>query len=197
MERMEKETIELYRKKFDDIRHESDGIEYWYARELMKLLDYVQWRNFDNAVNKAMLSCENNGNLIENHFSKINSTIAVGKGARREVEDYMLTRYACYLIAENGDPRKEHLPTLTIAAKNLATEMTNYNVEEKDLQGEMAITDEHVENNTSVREMLGQRGIKPENLPASEDIKKLERRVKREEKKLAEQSGKCLLSDMI
>ena len=194
---MEKKTIELYRKKFDDIRHESDGIEYWYARELMKLLDYVQWRNFDNAVNKAMLSCENNGNLIENHFSKINSTIAVGKGARREVEDYMLTRYACYLIAENGDPRKEHLPTLTIAAKNLATEMTNYNVEEKDLQGEMAITDEHVENNTSVREMLGQRGIKPENLPASEDIKKLERRVKREEKKLAEQSGKCLLSDMI
>ena len=82
------------------------------------------------------------------------------------------------------------LPTLTIAAKNLATEMTNYNVEEKDLQGEMAITVEHVENNTSVRDMLGQRGIKPENLPASEDIKKLERRVKREEKKLAEQSGK-------
>ena len=77
-----------------------------------------------------------------------------------------------------------------IAAKNLATEMTNYNVEEKDLQGETAITVEHVENNTSVRDMLGQRGIKPENLPASEDIKKLERRVKREEKKLAEQAGK-------
>ena len=77
-----------------------------------------------------------------------------------------------------------------IAAKNLATEMTNYNVEEKDLQGETAITVEHVENNTSVRDMLGQRGIKPENLPASEDIKKLERRVKREEKKLADQSGK-------
>lgn len=82
------------------------------------------------------------------------------------------------------------MPTLTIAAKNLATEMTNYNVEEKDLQGETAITVEHVENNTSVRDMLGQRGIKPENLPVSEDIKKLERRVKREEKKLAEQSGK-------
>ena len=75
----------------------------------MKLLDYVQWRNFDNAVNKAMLSCENYGNLIENHFSKINSTIAVGNGARREVEDYMLTRYACYLIAKNGDPRKEQI----------------------------------------------------------------------------------------
>lgn len=82
------------------------------------------------------------------------------------------------------------MPTLTIAAKNLATEMTNYNVEEKDLQGETAITVEHVENNTSVRDMLGQRGIKPENLPASEDIKKLERRVKREEKRLVKQSGK-------
>ena len=87
-------------------------------------------------------------------------------------------------------PLADFLPTLTIAAKNLATEMTNYNVEEKDLQGETAITVEHVENNTSVRDMLGQRGIKPENLPVSEDIKKLERRVKREEKKLAEQSGK-------
>ena len=87
-------------------------------------------------------------------------------------------------------PLADFLPTLTIAAKNLATEMTNYNVEEKDLQGETAITTEHVENNTSVREMLGQRGIKPENLPPSEDIKKLERRVKKEDKKLAENSGK-------
>ncbi len=94
------------------------------------------------------------------------------------------------LGVQDKRPLADFLPTLTIAAKNLATEMTNYNVEEKDLQGECAITVEHVENNTSVRDMLGQRGIKPEDLPASEDIKKLERRVKREEKKLAEQSGK-------
>ena len=87
-------------------------------------------------------------------------------------------------------PLADFLPTLTIAAKNLATEMTNYNVEEKDLQGERAITGEHVQNNLSVREMLGQRGIKPENLPPAEDIKKLERRVKSQEKKLAAQSGK-------
>ena len=84
----------------------------------------------------------------------------------------------------------DFLPTLSIAAKNLAAEMTNYNVEEKDLQGESAITGEHVQNNRSVRDMLGQRGIQPENLPASEDIKKLERRVKSQEKKLAAQSGK-------
>ena len=94
-----------------------------------------------------------------------------------------------HLGVQEKRPLADFLPTLTIAAKNLATEMTNYNVEEE-LQGETAITIEHVENNTSVRDMLGQRGIKPENLPASEDIKKLERRVKREEKKLAEQSGK-------
>ena len=94
------------------------------------------------------------------------------------------------LGVQDKRPLADFLPTLTIAAKNLATEMTNYNVEEKDLQGETAITVEHVENNTSVRDMLGQRGIKPKNLPVSEDIKKLERRVKREEKKLAEQSGK-------
>lgn len=206
--------------------------------------------------------------------------IATGKGAHRPVKDYMLTRYACYLIAQNGDPKKEEiafaqsyfaiqtrkqelieeriafierteargrlkesekrlsqniyergvddagfgrirskgdtalfggkstqdmkrklgvkdnrpladfLPTLTIAAKNLATEMTNYNVEEKDLQGEASITVEHIQNNSTVREMLGQRGIKPEDLPASEDIKKLERRVKSQEKKIATQSGK-------
>ena len=86
-------------------------------------------------------------------------------------------------------PLADHLPTLTIAAKNLATEMTNYNVEQNDLHGEQSITSEHVQNNRSVRNMLGQRGIKPEDLPPAEDIKKLERRVKSEEKKLASSSG--------
>lgn len=95
---MEKRIIELYRRKFDDIRHEADGIEYWYSRELMKLLDYVQWRNFDNAINKAMISCVNNGNVAEDHFSRFNNTIEVGNGALREVEDYMLLHiYYLYL----------------------------------------------------------------------------------------------------
>jgi DNA-damage-inducible protein D len=87
-------------------------------------------------------------------------------------------------------PLADFLPTLTIAAKNLATEMTNYNVETKDLEGESLITNEHIQNNLSVREMLGKRGIKPENLPPFEDIKKLERRVASDEKKIEKYSKK-------
>lgn len=94
------------------------------------------------------------------------------------------------LGVKGNRPLADFLPTLSIAAKNLAAEMTNYNVEEKDLQGEKIITGEHVQNNLSVREMLVKRGIQPENLPPAEDIKKLERRVKSQEKKIAAQSGK-------
>lgn len=279
---MEKNTMIHLKILFDDIRHEENGTEFWYARELMKLLEYTEWRNFEKIIRKAIVSCENNSVMAANHFADVKTPVKLGSGAVRNIDDYMLTRYACYLIAENGDPRKEQIafaqsyfavqtrkqelieerisyierteargklkesekrlsqniyergvddagfgrirsrgdqalfggyttremkqrfgvqdtrpladffPTLTIAAKNLATEMTNYNVEEKDLQGEPAITIEHVENNVSVRDMLGQRGIKPENLPAAEDIKKLERRVRREDKQIAEKSGKLL-----
>ena len=246
----------------------------------LPLLGYERWENFDKAVNRAMDSCETSGIEVSDHFREVTKMVALGSGSKRNIKDYMLTRYACYLIAQNGDPKKEEiafaqsyfavqtrkqelieerislierteargrlresekrlsqniyergvddagfgrirsrgdralfggyttqemkerlgvkdnrpladfLPTLSIAAKNLAAEMTNYNVEEKDLQGEPAITGEHVQNNRSVRDMLGQRGIKPEDLPPAEDIKKLERRVKSQEKKLAAQSGK-------
>jgi len=94
------------------------------------------------------------------------------------------------LAVKDNRPLADFLPTLTIAAKNLATEMTNYNVEQKDLSGETPITSEHVQNNLSVGDMLGERGIKPENLPPAEDIKKLERRVKSDEKKLEILGGK-------
>lgn len=188
---MEKRIIELYRRKFDDIRHEEDGIEYWYARELMTLLDYVQWRNFENVVKKGMLSCKNNGIRVEDHFAGVSKMVTLGSEANREVEDYMLTRYACYLIAENGDPRKEQIAfaqsyfAVQTRKQELIEKRISY-IERTKARGKLRES----ENNTSVRDMLGQRGIKPENLPASEDIKKLERRVKREEKKLAEQSGK-------
>lgn len=279
---MDKKRVGQIKEQFDLVIHndENANIEFWYARELMSLLGYERWENFDKAVSRAKDSCETGGIEVSDHFREVTKMIETGKGAQRAVKDYMLTRYACYLIAQNGDPKKEEiafaqsyfavqtrkqelieerialierteargrlresekrlsqniyergvddagfgrirskgdqalfgghttqemktrlgvkdsrpladfLPTLTIAAKNLATEMTNYNVEEKDLKGERAITGEHVQNNLSVREMLGQRGIKPEELPPSEDIKKLERRVKSQEKKLAAQAGK-------
>lgn len=278
---MDKKAISTMKKMFDDIMHTTeDGIvEFWYARELMGCLGYTTWRRFKDAINRAMESCKGAEIEVSDHFADAVKMVEIGSNAVRDVDDIMLTRYACYLIAQNGDPRKEEiafaqsyfavqtrkqelieeriayiqrteargklresekrlsqniyergvddagfgrirskgdqalfggrstqemkeklgvsdkrpladfLPTLTIAAKNLATEMTNYNVEEKDLKGEGAITTEHVQNNTTVREMLATRGIKPEELPPSEDIKKLERKVKSQEKKIAKESG--------
>lgn len=276
---MDERIIGKLKIHFDDIIHTSeDGmVEFWYARELQPLLGYTKWENFEAVIKKAMIACNNSGGKVVDHFPEVRKMVIIGSGAERDVLDYALTRYACYLIAQNGDSRKaeiafaqsyfavqtrkqeiiedrirlierlnareklkesekrlsqniyergvddtgfgrirskgdqalfggyttrdmkvklgvkenrplaDFLPTLTIAAKNLAAEMTNYNVEQKDLYGEPSIADEHIQNNSSVREMLGQRGIKPENLPPAEDLKKLERRVKREEKKLMEE----------
>ncbi len=274
---MDKKRILLIMNEFDSVAKKTEeNIEFWYARDLMGLLGYEQWRNFENVINHAIESCEASEIEPLDHFREVTKMVALGSGAQRQVRDYMLTRYACYLIAMNGDTSKEEiafaqsyfavqtrkqelieeriayiertqvrgrlresekrlsqniyergvddsgfarirskgdqalfggyttkemktklgvkdnrpladfLPTLTMAAKNLATEMTNYNVEEKDLQGENAITTEHVQNNTGIRQMLGERGIKPEELPAAEDIKKLERRNRTQDRKIEE-----------
>lgn len=276
---MDKQEISLLKSKFDELAHvdESTGIEFWYARELQAAFSYSQWRRFNEVIEKAKLSCNVSGNIVSNHFADVGKMVDLGSRATREIADVKLTRYACYLIAQNGDPRKEEiafaqsyfaqqtrkqelieehmknlqrlenrdklrasekqlskniyergvddagfgrirsagdfalfgrstqsmkerygvtkgrpladfLPNLTIAAKNLATEMTNYNTEAKDLYGEPSITHEHVQNNSTIRNMLGERGIKPENLPPAEDIKKVERRVKSNEQKLAKDS---------
>ncbi|HEL1580967.1 TPA: DNA damage-inducible protein D [Streptococcus suis] len=279
---MEQSKIYRTKEKFDSIvnQTENEFIDYWYARDLMPLLGYERWENFHKAIQRAMNSVETSDTKVSDHFREVTKMVPLGSGSERPVKDYMLTRYACYLIAINGDTNKEEiafaqsyfavqtrkqelieerlhyierteargklkesekrlsqniyergvddkgfgrirskgdkalfgghstqemkerlgvksnrpladfLPTLTIAAKNLATEMTNYNVEENNLHGEKSITDEHVLNNTTIRNMLGQRGIKPEELPPAEDLKKLERKVKQQNKNLIKEAGK-------
>ena len=270
--------ITKLRKTFEEYAHKENGVEFWYARELQKLLDYDEWRNFLNVVEKAKVSCQTAGFSVPDHFVDVNKTIAMPKGATKGIQDITLTRYACYLIAQNGDPRKEEiafaqsyfavqtrkqelieqrmalqerfdarnklitsetelskliyergvddkgfarirskgdealfgghdtatmkqklnipqkrplvdfLPTVTIAAKNFATEITNFNVKQNNLQGETKITGEHVKNNKEIRGVLAKNNIIPEILPAEEDIKKVEKRVKKDETIIADNS---------
>jgi DNA-damage-inducible protein D len=279
---MDTQQIQIMQTQFDAMaqRVPDANIEFWFARDLQEPLGYIRWENFSTAIARAISSCETTGFDPADHFRGVTKMVVLGSGAERNIDDFMLTRYACYLIAQNSDPRKapiafaqsyfaiqtrkqelvedrmrlqariearerlresekelsqniyergvddegfarirsrgdaalfggnttqamkdkygiiksrplaDFLPTLTIAAKNLATEMTNHNVLQIDLQGEKAITTEHIQNNESVRDMLAQRGIQPAQLPPEEDIKKLERRVKADDKNLAKQAPK-------
>ena len=271
---MKKELITKLHKNFEEYVNFEEGIEFWYARDIQVLLDYSDWRNFLQVVDKAKLACKNSKIDKLYHFVDVNKMVGLGSGAEREISDIKLTRYACYLIAQNGDPRKEviafaqtyfavqtrkqevleerlkelkriekrhqladrekrlagvifergvdskgfakikskgdkvlfggnstqemktklsvpskrpladFLPSVTLTAKALADEITEHNLIEKDLHGVNNITNEHEGNNQAVRDALLKRGIKPENLPPSEDIKKVEARHKKELKSL-------------
>jgi len=277
---MKKAVIARLHSRFEDCAHEQDGVEYWLARELQNLLGYAEWRNFEMVVAKALTACANAGQDAADHFVDVNKMVGLGSGAQRQVEDIALTRYACYLIAQNGDPQKEEiafamtyfavqtrkqelieqrladwerlkarekltlsekelsriifergidehgfgrirsqgdialfggystqgmkdklgvppgrpladfLPTITVKAKDFATELTNTQVQQQDLDTEAAVTRQHVRNNRDVRTLLTDRKIIPEELPAAEDIKKVTRRLKSDEKKLPSRTPK-------
>jgi len=104
---MKKELIQLLHKRFEDCAHKNDGVEYWLARELQELLEYTQWRNFESVIDKAKVACEKAGQPIVDHFADVSKMVKIGSQTQRPVDDLALTRYACYLIAQNGDSRKD------------------------------------------------------------------------------------------
>lgn len=270
---MKSEEIKALFAQFESAAAELEGVECWSARELQDLLGYSKWENFEKVIQKAKDACKNADEEVAYHFPDIRKTIPMPKGAEKEIDDILLTRYACYLIAQNGDSRKQEiafaqnyfavqtrraelveqrllefervkareklsqtekqlsgilyergvdsqgfaiirskgdqalfrlntqmlkrkmgvpdsrpvadfLPTISIKAKDLAAEMTGLNVQSKDLKGQSKIEKEHIDNNLAVRDMLTKRGIVPENLPAAEDVKKLQRKLDGDEKKV-------------
>ena len=271
---MKKELIASLHRDFEEAVHVEGDVEYWLARELQRLLGYAQWRNFERVVEEARIACRQAGESVDDHFADVSKMVGLGSDATRAIGDIALTRYACYLIAQNGDPRKpeiafamnyfavqtrkqelvekriaefervqargklslsqkalstvlfergidaagfsrilsrgdralfggldtqdmkeklgvpEHrpladfLPTITIKAKDFANEVTHMQVKQQDLREEPAIASEHVRNNEDVRKILTDRDIRPEALPPGEDVRRVERRLKAEEKKL-------------
>jgi len=264
---LNKDTMLELVNLFESFSKKSDeGIEFWLARDLQKMLGYLRWENFQTVIEKAKTSCLTSGNQLSDHFRDVTKKVLIGSGAETEIPDIILTRYACYLIAQNGDPRKDQIafaqayfavqtrkmeiieqrlneveritarkklaetektlsgvifeftgsdknfglirskgdkalfnytteemkikwqvpkgrpiadfaPTILLKAKDLASEMTIFNTKSKKLHSEKEISDEHINNNQSIRSTLIGRGIVPEDLSPEEDVKKVERKL--------------------
>jgi DNA-damage-inducible protein D len=270
---MKTDLVHALTQTFEGHAQQTDGgVEFWLARDLQQLLGYTKWDNFLNVVSKAKTACDVSGHEVADHFADVGKMVDLGSGSQREVDDIMLTRYACYLIAQNGDPKKQEIafaqtyfavqtrraelieqrlleaerlsarkkltttekelsgviyektggnqdfalirskgdqalfgkttqamkaqwkvpdsrpladfaPTIILKAKDFAAEITIFNTREHSLASESAISREHITNNQAVRKTLLERGIRPERLPAAEDVKKVERRLASEDKK--------------
>lgn len=282
---MEKEYVITLTSTFEAHAQQTEsGVEFWLARDIQHLLGYTKWENFVQVLSKARTACEVSGLPVENHFVAVTKIVDLGSGSKREIEDVMLTRHACYLIAQNGDPRKPEIafaqtyfalqtrkaelieqrlleierlsarkklsetekelsqviyeqtggnedfalirskgdqalfgrttrtmkaqwkvpdnrpladfaPTIILKAKDFATEITIFNSRENQLSAESAISHEHITNNKAVRKTLIERGIRPELLPPEEDVKKVERRIASEEKKVLKNPEKLKEDD--
>ncbi len=270
---MKTQQIQSFTENFENYAHKSyENIEFWLARDLQKLLNYKEWRNFSLVIEKAKMACQNSNEKISDHFVDVNKTIKMPKNAEKSINDIMLTRYASYLIAQNGDSKKQEIafaqtyfaiqtrkaelieqkllerervqaryklmetekelsrvifeqtksdknfgiirskgdaalfnhttqqmkdkwkiknkpladfmPTILLKAKDFATEITIYNAKEKNMTLESHISEEHITNNKTIRDTLISRGITPENLPPEKDVKKVERKLHSEDKKV-------------
>lgn len=157
-------NIKEYQEKiFEEIKHINEfGEEFWYARELQKVLDYSEWRNFNLVINKAITACENSQNNRSDHFVDVNKTIAMPKGASKKVEDFMLSRYACYLILQNGDSRKRviALGQTYFAVKTRQQELIDDYDRLSEEQKRLAIRNEMINHNKSLAEAADMAGVK-------------------------------------
>lgn len=156
--------IDIYQEKiFEDIKKINDyGEEFWYARELQKILEYTEWRNFKLVIDKAKVACNNSSNEVLEHFVDVNKTIDMPKGAKKEIDDIMLSRYACYLIVQNGDPRKEviALGQTYFAVKTRQQELIDNYDRLNEEQKRLAIRNEIINHNKSLAEAADMAGVK-------------------------------------